>query len=279
MGIVGLQRAGRLGNGRQMALAEDVANHFWWHSIDLGSGVVTPGRKPLSLHAREYSAIFDRVELSAASVVDIGAWNGAYSFEAKRRGAQRVLATDSYAWNNARFRGRETFELARSALGLDVEDRTIDLMEMTREGCGKFDVVLLLGVFYHLHDPIQGLGMAAALALDVLVVETHVDMEFMSSPAMAYYPGAELAGDPTNWWGPNVPLMIAMLRGEGFSRIDAVSIAPGRAIFHAWRSDRRRLGDPPADMCVPSPRRLRQRRLREGWQWLREALGVRRHHH
>jgi tRNA (mo5U34)-methyltransferase len=261
-----------------MALADEVANHFWWHSIDLGSGIVTPGQKTLSLHASEFSAIFDRIDLSATSVLDIGAWNGAYSFEAKRRGAERVLATDSYAWDDPRFRGRETFELARSALDLDVEGRTIDLMEMTPAGCGKFDVVLLLGVFYHLKDPIQGLAIAAALALEVLVVETHVDLEFMSSPAMAHYPGAELAGDITNWWGPNVPLMIAMLRGEGFSRIDAVSIAPKRAIFHAWRSDRRRLGDPPAEMCAPSMRRLRQRQLREGWRLVRKALGLRRDH-
>src|SRR5450759_4945473 len=93
----------------------------WHHSIDLGGGVVSAGKKSLSNCAHEASLIFDRVELSGRTVLDVGAWNGFFSFEAKRRGAARVLATDSYCWSHPQIRGREAFDLARSALGADVD--------------------------------------------------------------------------------------------------------------------------------------------------------------
>ena len=87
-------------------LQERVRQTPWFHSIDLGNGVVTPGGKPPAVHHKEYAAIFDPVDVRARSVIDIGAWNGAYSFEAKRRGAARVLATDHFARRHPVLRGR-----------------------------------------------------------------------------------------------------------------------------------------------------------------------------
>src|ERR1700722_10352324 len=102
-------------------LQSRLAELKWPHSIDLGGGLVTPGGKSLALCTHEASLIFDRVDLNGRTVLDIGAWNGFFSFEAKRRGSGRVLATDSYCWAHPRIRGRETFEIARSALGLEVD--------------------------------------------------------------------------------------------------------------------------------------------------------------
>ena len=101
-------------------LASRVAEYRWTHSIDLGGGVVTPGNKSLALCTAEAAAFFGRLDLNGRSVLDVGAWNGLYSFEAKQRGAARVLATDWQVWKHPVFRGRETFDLARSALGLDI---------------------------------------------------------------------------------------------------------------------------------------------------------------
>jgi tRNA (mo5U34)-methyltransferase len=89
-------------------IAQRVAEYFWFHSIDLGNGIITPGIKPPAMHAREAAAFFDPIMIDGRTVIDIGAWNGFYSFEAKRRGAKRVLATDNYTWNDENFRGRET---------------------------------------------------------------------------------------------------------------------------------------------------------------------------
>src|SRR5712671_1368325 len=137
------------------AIAERVKQFPWFHSIDLGNGIVTPGSKLPEIHAQEAAAFFDPIRMEGTSVVDVGAWNGFYSFEAKRRGAKRVLATDNFTWNHEVFRGRETFELARSALGLDVEMLDVDVPDLSPDKVGgTFDVVLFLGVLYHLFDPI-----------------------------------------------------------------------------------------------------------------------------
>lgn len=217
-------------------LSQLVSRHRWFHSLDLGHGIVTPGVKTLDIHRAEYSAFFDPVELSGQTVIDIGAWDGAYSFEAKRRGASRVLATDHFIWRRL---SRETFDIARSALNLDVEALEIDLPDLSPDRVGMFDVVLFFGVFYHLFDPIAGLANAAKLAREVLVVETHIELLDAHRPAMVFFPGSELNDDPTNWWGPNPALMIALLKSLGFAKVDAAWSLKGgsRAVFHAWKSE------------------------------------------
>src|SRR5579864_7783608 len=104
-------------------LSVEIAKFPWFHSIDLGHGVITPGSKPLEVCQAEAEVVFGRVNLANLSVIDVGAWNGYFSFEAKSRGARRVLATDSYCWTAPHFCGRKAFEVARAALGLDVEAR------------------------------------------------------------------------------------------------------------------------------------------------------------
>jgi tRNA (mo5U34)-methyltransferase len=220
-----------------------VAEFPWWHSIDLGNGLVTPGRVPLPDCVSKAGLVFDRVNLSGLDVLDIGAFNGYYSFDAKRRGARKVLATDSYAWVNRDIRGREAFDLARTILGAQVDAREIDVADLSPETVGRFDVVLYLGVFYHRYDAIEALAKAAAVAKHLLVVETHLALRHLDVPAMEFYPGSEQANDPTNWWGPNEHLVTALLRGHGFHEIEvsANPFSPSRATFHAWRSTEARL--------------------------------------
>jgi tRNA (mo5U34)-methyltransferase len=219
-------------------LQSSIAAVRWHHSIDLGDGVVTPGNKSLAICRSEASLIFDRVDLSRRTVLDVGAWSGFFSFEAKRRGASRVLATDSYCWSHPHIRGREAFDIACSALGAHVDTREIDVADLSAETVGEFDVVLYLGVFYHRYDAIEALARAARLARHVLIVETHLELRHIDVPAMAFYPGRELANDPTNWWGPNEHCIRALLLGHGFAEIEMTAHPAGlnRAIFHAWRS-------------------------------------------
>lgn len=252
-------------------LAEAVARYPWHHSIDLGGGVVTPGSKSLDLNRREASAFFDSVRIDGASVLDIGAWNGGYSFEAKRRGASRVVASDSFCWDHPVYRGRDTFDLARSALGLDVEALHVDAMDLDPHEHGIFDVVLFAGVLYHLKDPVRGLEIAASLARDVLIVETQIDLHHLDRPAAAFYPGRELSGDDSNWWGPNIPCVLAMLRGAGFADVDVSQVSGNRGIFHAWRSPTRRIGSPPFGL-VDHPRR---EKLKAARRLILEAIGMR----
>jgi 2-polyprenyl-3-methyl-5-hydroxy-6-metoxy-1,4-benzoquinol methylase len=83
---------------------------LWWHSIDFGNGVVAPGHKTPGTLAREWASL-GLDSLQGLSVLDIGAWDGFFSFSAERAGAARVVALDYYAWGatrqNAHIRGQE----------------------------------------------------------------------------------------------------------------------------------------------------------------------------
>lgn len=211
----------------------------WFHSIDLGDGVVTPGLKPLDRLRFQSDRVFSH-PIEGQSMLDIGCWDGHFSFEAKRRGAGRVLATDHYVWNGPGWGQKGAFDLARSCLAPSVEDLEVDFQEMTPKSIGTFDVVLFLGVLYHLKEPLSGIERAASLAEKMLVVETHIDLRLAPEPpAMVLYPFDELNKDKSNWFGPNPSAVVGMLRTCGFSRveIDEQYTWPGssRALFHAIR--------------------------------------------
>lgn len=205
----------------------------WFHSIRLAPDLVTPGRD-------DTSARLDVLELPASlagkTVLDVGAWDGFFSFEAERRGAERVLATDSFAWNGSSWSSKAGFELAREALGSRVEDREIDVLDLSEE-LGRFDVVLCLGVLYHMRHPLLALERVASVTGEQLVLETHVDMTWTRRPAAAFYPSHELDFDPTNWWGPNPEAVIGMLRAVGFARVEVVT--PDSSVYRLSRSARR----------------------------------------
>jgi tRNA (mo5U34)-methyltransferase len=167
------------------------------------------------------------------------------------------VATDHYSWHGLGWGtndGKAGFKLAREVLGSHVEDVDIDVMDLSPERVGTFDVVLFLGVLYHLRHPLLALERVASVARDLLILETVVDMVGVRRPAMAFYPASELDGDPTNWWGPNVPAVHGMLRSCGFSAVRTVTAsrsAPyrlARAVSHqlkgkksvklAYRQDR-----------------------------------------
>jgi tRNA (mo5U34)-methyltransferase len=213
----------------------------WYHTIDLGHGVITKGADNTNLRL---SRIDLPASLAGRTVLDIGAWDGFFSFEAERRGASRVVATDFYAWRGLGWgttNGKAGFELARAALGSRIEDLEIDVMDLSPERVGTFDVVLFLGVLYHLRHPLLALERVASVTRDLLIMETVVDMLGLRRPAMAFYPNRELNNDPTNWWGPNVAAVEGMLRTAGFQRVRTVTPLPSfprraaRAVIHQLR--------------------------------------------
>jgi tRNA (mo5U34)-methyltransferase len=172
-------------------------------------------------------------------VLDVGAWDGFFSFEAERRGAQRVVAADSFAWDGSNWSTKAGFELARSALGSRVEDVEVDVLDLAPERVGgRFDLVLFLGVLYHMKHPLLALEKVASVTAGQLVVETAVDCTWTRRPAAAFYPGHGLGNpDPTNWWGPNPEAVVGMLHTAGFSRVEVVS--PDSWAYRLARSARR----------------------------------------
>jgi len=224
-----------------MTLQEKVDQYIWFHSIDLGGGVVTSGNKSLELMKSEAELFFSSVDLNGKSFLDVGAWNGGFSLEAARRGAASVTGIDNYTWNHPQYRGRETYDLVSEATDSHFEavDINLDAPQLSLNHLGQFDIVLFAGVFYHLQDPLAATREVAALAREVLILETHIESIPEERPAMVYFPGAENADDPTNWWGPNVALIRALLTTTGFARVDVITdptaVSATRGIFHAYR--------------------------------------------
>lgn len=200
-----------------VALADQVARLPWYHRMRLPGGVLTPG-------VVDVERIVHRLDLPTSladrSVLDIGAWDGFYAFECARRGATRVLATDSFSWDGSGWGDKAAFLLARRALDLEdtVDDQTIDVMDVRPEIIGgTFDVVLLLGVLYHLRDPITALERAASVCDDLLIIETETALNALPWPAARVYPGRELNNDDTNWYAYNARALRGLLSQVGFT--------------------------------------------------------------
>jgi tRNA (mo5U34)-methyltransferase len=109
--------------------------------------------------------------------------------------------------------------LARKALGSTVEDQIIDVLDTSPEAVGYFDVVLFLGILYHMRHPQLAFDKAASVCKELLVLETHVDLVTLWRPALALYRPRELGNDTTDFVGPNPAGVKQMLERAGFTRI------------------------------------------------------------
>jgi tRNA (mo5U34)-methyltransferase len=213
----------------------EMASGSWWHSIDLGNGVITEGVHPIE-ELRDNFRYFKLPEdLRGKSLLDIGCWDGFYSFESERRGA-RVTSVD--CWRP------ENFFRAHRALDSQAEFHELSVYDVTREHLGAFDIVLFLGVLYHLRHPLLALEQVCEVTREFAIIETHViDNIYQSqNPVMEFYEFDELGGQYDNWWGPNVECLTKMARSAGFARVELLRMEQTRATIKAHR----RWNDKPA---------------------------------
>ena len=192
----------------------------WFHSIDLPYGVVTPGQGSQAF-IKNAADIYFAMGIEGRTVLDVGAWDGAFSFEAERRGAADILAVDELAWHPASWTGGKAgFDLCHEALELRVRSRRLDLPQVTLENVGPFDIVLYNGIVYHVLDPIRDLIEMSRIARYALTVETYIDNLEYPRPVMNFFPGEKMpVGLPQNGWGPNSLLMHALLAKLGFETV------------------------------------------------------------
>lgn len=191
----------------------------WWHRIPLGNGVVTPGR---DMTEEKLATLDFPLSFSGKTVLDIGAWDGFFSFEAEARGAKRVIALDSYAWNGKGWSNKNGFLLAKKLLKSDVKDIECEVEDITPKTVGRFNIVLFLGVLYHMKNPLKSLECVASVTKELLIIETHADMIQSKIPLMKFYRAGELDHDATSYWGPNPVAIETMLKVVGFKKIEMV---------------------------------------------------------
>jgi len=214
-------------------------NH--WHTFDFPE-YQCKGKDDSPAKAKAMSFPED---FKGLSVLDVGAWDGYFSFLAERRGASRVLAVDTMTWkedmlwdvNKNSFIPHSKklgFDTAHKALNSKVESKEIEVEDITTETVGEFDVVLCLGILYHMKNPFKVIENLAKITKKTIIIESHTDGNYLAVPAMIYYPGRTLNNDPCNWWGPNVQCLIEMLVECGFDR-DKMKFGVGgsRVVIHA----------------------------------------------
>ena len=202
----------------------------WFHNMDLG-GVQTAPDHFLGDYPHVHWEAFENAvpwDLRGRTVLDIGCNAGFFSIQMKRRGADRVLGIDSDPRYLAQAR------LAAEVAGADIEFRRMTVYEVGRLR-ERFDLVLFLGVLYHLRHPLLALDLLHEhVSSDLLVFQSMLRGSSETGPIAPDYPFSETAvferpdfprlhfverrysGDPTNWWIPNRACMEAMLRSAGF---------------------------------------------------------------
>ncbi len=206
----------------------------WFHNMELNGVKTAPnhflGDYP-AVKWKSFQAAIPR-DLHGKTVLDIGCNGGFYSLEMKRRGAERVVGIDhdeDYL-RQARF--------AAEVSGLDIEFRRMSVYDTGKLG-EKFDLVLFLGVLYHLRHPLLALDLLHEhVTRDLLVFQSlmrgspdtgayHSNYPFWEKGIFeqAAYPKMffvehEYSNDPTNWWIPNRACAEAMLRSAGFEILE-----------------------------------------------------------
>jgi len=202
---------------RRQEIKHAVAEYpHWYHSIDLGEGVVTPGVNDSARELRFLNAIGLPKDCHGKRVLDLGCQDGFFSFELERRGAQ-VTALD------VRSPGESGFEIARRFLKSQVKFRQGNVYDLRFAQDEKFDLVLCLGLLYHLRHPLLALDQIRNVITDsgVVFAETQVLTGYENESLMRFENGQETkAEDPSVAWVPNLTALKKMLARAQFTVID-----------------------------------------------------------
>jgi tRNA (mo5U34)-methyltransferase len=172
-----------------LARQAEIDQIHWYHEFDFGGGLKARSRTPdIGNHRRLWRFIeenLDRVDFQGKTVLEIGAWDGYWSFYAERRGAKYVLASDDLTQNWSAGRG---ILLARELLGSRIEVRQdVSVYELTALG-RKFDIILCLGVYYHLLDPFYALTQIRHLCHEssLVVLEGDIIIQGLEPTTVCY---------------------------------------------------------------------------------------------
>ncbi|MBY5442524.1 TIGR04290 family methyltransferase [Rhizobium leguminosarum] len=231
----------------------------WFHNLRI-NGVQTAPDHFLGDYPSFKWAHFQQVvpeDLNGCSVLDIGCNAGFYSLEMKRRNAGRVVGIDSdpHYLRQAEFAARET--------GEDIEFKLMSVYEVEklRE---RFDLVLFMGVLYHLRHPLLALDLLHEHVVggkmlfqcmqrgeeEVAALEENYDFSDATIFEQRGFPKLHFveeryAGDPTNWFIPNKAAVEAMLRSTGF----VIRANPEREVYLVEHGTRHPMAEPPPALC------------------------------
>jgi tRNA (mo5U34)-methyltransferase len=208
----------------------------WWHEIELAPGIVTPGDDSNRMKLPILDGIGLPPSMDGMRALDIGCSDGYFSFEMERRGAS-VVAIDFVPET---YTG---FATAREILGSGVDYRMDNVYNLSPDTYGRFDVVLFMGVLYHLRKPLAALDAirsvmneGALLFTGTMMIDEYFQLPdgsvttlaavnplLQEVPLWQAYPADSLNGDFTNCFAPNRRALEAALQ-EALFRVDEIRV-------------------------------------------------------
>ena len=235
----------------------DVERYQWYHTVDLGNGLVTPG---VYDYRETMSAFGFPEDMSGMTVLDVGSATGFFAFEFERRGARVVSMELPSLRDLDRFPGQYVesslrkienmmhksepyterdlcwyllegpFRYCREKLGSKVERCYSTVYDITLERTGVregFDLVFIGDVLIHTLYPLKALAALAPLCRGQLVLAGVLPEGPQEPPAMVYIGGADAENDEVAWWHPNLSCLMQMLQKLGFAEVDQVGFHKG----------------------------------------------------
>jgi tRNA (mo5U34)-methyltransferase len=238
----------------------DISRYYWYHTIDLGGGLITPG---LYDYRETISAFRFPEDMRGTTVLDVGSATGFFAFEFERRGArvvsvelpslrdldcfpgqdirvslrkiERMIFPDGLDLESRRRGDSEPelyrclldgpFQFCKTRLGSKVERCYSTIYDLTPEKlgvAGGFDLIFVGDVLVHTLYPLKALAALAPLCRGALVLAQSLPDGPQEPPAMAYVGGADPDEDHLSWWLPNKSCLTEMLTKLRFPIVEEV---------------------------------------------------------
>ncbi len=213
-------------------LREQVRAIAWYHSIDLGNGVVTPGDYDMSSALRR---IPFPASLAGRRCLDVGTRDGFWAFEMERRGAGEVVATDLASQVEVDLpeprprlddeitrhldRRNDSFALARRALDSSVDWRAVNVYDLAPENVGTFDFAFIGSLLLHLRNPVDALNAIRGVLAPGAKLLSNNPISLPLTIKRPFAPGADILMLPHEpfFYIPNARGHRRMLEGAGFT--------------------------------------------------------------
>lgn len=210
----------------------------WYQTFEVAPGISTTGRR----NCQELLNVLDLPsDCSGLRVLDIGASDGFFSIAVEKRRASEVIAIDRLDPE------KSGFPILKDIFDSKIKYISESVYNISSEKYGKFDIVLCLGVLYHLRHPLLALERIREVAKGLLYLESFaidnrfimrkgsrplsdISQDLLAIPMMQFYPQNELDSDYSNWWGPNVACLGDMLESTNFTVIWKKALAD-RVVF------------------------------------------------
>lgn len=224
--------------------SEIASEKHWFLQIELAPGVITPGWSNPKLDKLPHYGLPE--DMTGMRVLDIGANEGFFSFEAERRGAEEVVAIDAIPSSVRRF------NICNSALRSKVTPYLCNVYDLNPKAFGTFDLVFFFGVLYHLKHPLLALDKVASVSTGTMLLQTATyEVPGAEEISIAKFNPFGEESDGSVFWRPNAECVRAMVAHVGFQDIETIWTEPKTNIVVRAQSPKQVKGEAPDPFKSP----------------------------